>query len=164
MKKNATTIIAIALPIVFIVIFAVFLAVTRVDINPAHDFVYKTVEYNYPLYEKTPESGDALGSSRVMEKPELIETFYIYSVQDESSNEISTAEISALNISTNPKSSDGYIVQYDYDYSDILTIFGGENQSGYYIMKSGEETRGAKKVKIEDHYRGSFEFVGWIEN
>jgi signal transduction histidine kinase len=151
MKNKLSTIIAIALPVLFIAIFSIVLLLTRVEINPQHDFVYKMVEKDYYPHTELDKG------------VEITETYFIYSISTDESTEISKEEADEIELNTKPKSSDGYVIEYDYSRGNFLEPFGGGEDGGYNIYKAGEETRGSKRLNIEDEYYKSFRFIGWIE-
>jgi hypothetical protein len=149
MKKHLSIIVAVALPLLFIAVFSVFLFITRVSIDPQYDFVYKSVEYKYDVSDTAPNE---------------IAEYFLYSVEDDSISKINEAELETLNINDDPTSSDGYLVKYEYGHNGIFEMFGSNEKNGYYITRPGAGTGNGKKIETGDnYYRNNIEFIGWIE-
>lgn len=173
-------IIAISLPIVFIVILALTVFVPAASINPQYDFIYTTEQdrYSYAketVYENRYQVTDGkltqvsvnLNRSedeRVLARTEFREapTLYRYDVKEDSSKEITFEEAQALDIDRGPSSPEGYTVKYEYNSDGIFELFGSNRGSGFYMVKGS----GKKQLPglVGDRYYGDqINVIGWIK-
>lgn len=194
-KKHLPLIVAIALPIIFIGILALVIAVPSMRISPQHDFIYidkqelnsKSMAYPYvPTYYKNVyeiEEGKLVlkplgiqpDGIRVMpdgsriypvpgEQVEYIDApkLYYYSVDENTSREISFADAQGLSLVPGPSSPDGYNVSYEYNSDGIFELFGSDSNSGYVITKGTGRKTLTGMPSDQNYYGGSFTLIGWV--
>ncbi len=183
LKKHLPLIVAIALPIIFIGILALVIAVPSMRINPQHDFVYvdkyerdanpyMVVTYKneyvlkdgklelYPLNSRFDElSGIDKESREYRDAPKL----YYYSVAENTSREISFADAQQLALVAGPSSPDGYTVKYEYNSDGVFELFGSDSGSEYVIAK-GNARKTLTGMPSDANYYGGYDFtlIGWV--
>ncbi len=189
LKKHLPLIVAIALPIIFIGILALVIAVPSMRISPQHDFIYidmqeknaRSMGYPYAYiqyrYEyaieggkltRLPLNGRQGADFREFPPPnEQVEyvdapTLYYYSVTENTSREISFADAEKLSLVSGPSSPDGYNVSYEYNSDGVFELFGSDNNSGYVITKGTGRKMLTGMPSNQDYYGGSFTLIGWV--
>lgn len=168
--KNVPLIIAVALPVIFIVIVALFVYIPKANLSPKYNFIYTSRDYTfYGAYKN--DFAIVNGKITLKPNPEVIDaknmsdmpTLYVYNVTDDTSRTITFAEAKELMLDPGPSSPDGYTVEYDYGHDGIFEIFGSNgNNRGAFISKGGAK----KKVMIgsaDRYYSDSFRLLGWIK-
>ena len=148
MKKNLTLIVGLALPIVFILIIAISIAIPKNFVNPAHNFIYtEPVEYyNFKNFFDLEEGKLVLKRNsyftdemlaensywirNVKEAPKL----YLYDVEKDASYEISFTDAQNYNLVAGPDSPDGYSVTKTYTHVGIFEIFGRYDDRENYFL------------------------------
>lgn len=163
--KHLPLFIGILLPLVFVgVAVGISIAATS-KIQPAHDFIYVTDQAPYSGYaNEYIVEGDriVLAPAPVLEGRESARrgapTLYRYNVLENTTTALSEADIKALSVTPGPSSPDGYIVEHRYGGS--FGIFGGGDESGFYVSKEGV----GKRLPALTNARGSYGFsvIGWI--
>lgn len=175
-KQKLPLIIAIALPIIFIVIISVVIFLPSVFVKPAHDFIYTTEgsSYGYPNYRTTYSiKNDRIVSDVVILTKQQLENnniqnapvLYRYDVVNDTSHEITFEEAQKLSLDPGPSSPDGYTVSYEYGHDGIFELFGSNNNNNGYFIGKGN---GKKKLSNvggpnERWYQGRFSIIGWVK-
>lgn len=185
--KQLPVIIAIALPVLFIIIISLVLYVPAMSVRPAHDFIYSySSENGYYPYSGYYRNTYKVSDGRIVTEPvynvNKLESngsvvargdyppIYRYDVNVGASREISLADARKLVLDAGPSSPDGYSVSYEYGRGDIFDLFGSNrNNSGYFISKGGARKRieglvGANGIINQNIYGDQgIKVVGWVK-
>ncbi len=166
MKKYLPVIVAVTLPLIFVVgvvIYATLLKAPAFEIN--HKILMTNENYfvfvnNQGVIEIDEEKiGKEDNYYRAPSERDI--KFYIYDHEKEELEEITYEEARDFKLHPGEKSPDGVIVRYQYLGNDIARLFGGSSQYGYYANKDD------KRIKLninESNYYRSLEVVGWVIN
>ncbi len=168
--KNAPIIVAIAMPIVFIIAVAIFIYIPKANINPQHDFIYTTRDYSYYGSYK---NDFTVVNGKVTLKPIQnlqdrkdvtdMPILYRYDISEDTTHQITFAEAQGLSLDPGPSSPDGYGVSYDYSHDGIFEIFGSSRDNrGVFITKGNAK----KKLSLgtnDSYYSSSFRLIGWVK-
>jgi len=178
--KHLPLIVAIALPIIFIIALALILIVPSSRIKPQFDFVYtdQSEEYNRNYYEIEYKNKYDIKEGKLTLTPipsrfstrvdktgieyKEAPTLYYYDVIENTSREVSFADMQNETFDAGPSSPDGYQVDHDYNSRGVFELFGSDSNSGYYISKG----RGKKLLTgISSPYYGgdTIKVIGWIK-
>jgi hypothetical protein len=193
MKKNIPLIIAIALPIVLIVLISLAIFVPPLLIKPQHNFIYSIdqstgyygyseLKYEYVIKndqivlqdnpsagkQETPPSELPPISSSIENRTPVVTapTLYVYDVQNNSSREITFDEAKNYALTPGPSSPDGYIVSSEYNHNGIFELFGSDgSNSGFFITKNGHKKKltGFSNLETSAYYLNGFKLIGWIK-
>jgi hypothetical protein len=173
MRKNLPLIVGIGLPVLFVIVLFIAVAIPNSNIHPGHDFVY-TFDGVAPYYSDTYRDTYAVQDGHIVPKP--IQTtntassaalkdrapLYLYDVQNDSTHEISLADAQALSLVPGPSSPEGYTVDYRYGSEGIFDLVGGShNENGYYLVFKN----GTRKLSgLGSNYNGyNFHLIGWVK-
>lgn len=171
-KENLPIIIAIALPILFIIIASALIFVPSILVDPQHNFIY-TSDTTYSKYENIYTVVD--GKISIKQNPYIDEyskvsiydvpKIYLYNVEDDTSKEISLEEAQKFDLDPGPSSPDGFYINYEYGHNGIFEIFGDSgNNRGWYITKGNAEKKiDAIHNERSYYYSNDFELIGWIK-
>lgn len=163
--KHLPLLIGILLPLIFVGVAVSMSVVATNKIQPAHDFIYVTDQVPYSGYANeyvVQNDRIVLVSTPVLEGREGARrdapTLYRYNVRENTTTALSEADIKALSVTPGPSSPDGYVV--DHRYGGSFGIFGGGDESGFYVSKEGA----GKRLPALTNARGSYGFsvIGWI--
>lgn len=181
--KHMPLIVAITLPVIFVLILALVTLVPNMSIKPQHDFIYtipdeKSYDYGYDLVRyknsydlkdgkivlkpisSAPVPRDKALSEVVYENAPLI---YYYDIQNQTSREITFKEAQELTLQKGPSSPDGYTISYDTNHEGIFELFGSENDANYVITKGKGKKTLSGIVFDEMYYRADLNIIGWIK-
>lgn len=165
MKKYLPVIVAVALPLIFVIgviIYAALLNTPAFEIN--HKALMTTEESfvfvnNYDQVEIDERKIEDHGNYRVSSIRDI--DFYIYDFEKEELEEVTYEEVKELKLHKGEKSPEGVFVEYQYSRNDIAEMFGGNRQSGYYAVKDNKKAR--LNTSQYSNYRG-LEVIGWVVN
>lgn len=174
MKKNLPIIIGIILPILVVLIIFISVSLSKVDINPEHDFIFSVRDQDYEIFYKneykiqenkiilSPNilNNSASKSSRIEKEAP---TLYLYSPRNEFLKEITFEEAQKLVLDNGPMSPDGYYVNFNYreNWGLANEIFGNNNSyDNVFILK--ENRAKGYYLPLNDRYYYNREFVGWV--
>ena len=176
MKKNITLLIAIAMPIIFIVIISIVVFVPPLFLKPQYNFLY-TTNNDYYDYNGRYKNSYSIKDNKLVSIPVTVVSgvsykeeqmpLYIYDVKSNTTKQVSFDEVGEYVIDSGPSSPDGYIVKYDYNYGDygIFGLFGsGRRSNGYVIAKNDNQKQltGLTSDGYSNYYY-QFKFIGWIK-
>jgi hypothetical protein len=167
MKKNLSLIIALALPILMVIIIAASIYIPRRSVNPQQDFIYMLEDdygYSYKSFEvtnnklqRTNREGAKADDLLKATEPKL----YIHDVQTNHSREVQYDEVSSLLINGATLSEDGYEVVSGRTGGGFL-LFSSGSYGGFFIKnQSGASKKLQLSLSSRDFYR--YHFVGWIK-
>ncbi len=172
MQKNLPLIVGIALPIVFIVILIVAIALPPMFINPKHDFLYTmgTNYYNNVVYSNVYQ----VVNGKLTLKPVVVNAtnpparvmqdappLYQYKVKSNTAHEISLEDAQKLILDAGPSSPEGYTVGYKYGNGDMFDLFGGNNNSYGFYISNGSSGKRLTGINSRDSY--NFALIGWVK-
>ncbi len=181
--KHMPLIVAIALPITFVIILALVILLPNTQIKPSHDFIYTTAtndQYGYYDGRSQYKNTYDLKEDKITLKPLIIPTvskdpymtaiayenappIYYYDIENQTSKEISLEEAQKLSLIKGPSSPDGYSISYSTSHEGIFELFGSNNSTSFVITKG----RGSKVlngvVGYENYYRMDLNIIGWIK-
>lgn len=165
--KNISLLIAVSLPILMVVVIAASIYIPRQSIKPQTNFIYSTEEADgYLYYEYSVVAGKLiykfpLISEYEKDKPIFEHTFYLHDVESDKSKKITFNEATALKLSNEKLSPDGYeVVRGGYNNSYFFLSVPSSYRDFFIKHKSG----GSKKINLQvsNEAAYSYEFVGWI--
>ena len=179
--KHLPLIVAIALPIIFIITLAITLSIPASKIKPEFNFIYTDISqeyyknYNMVQYKNMYDIKDKklvlvpiISQKEDIYNKTQIEyknapTLYHYDVKTNITKEVTFEEMQKNTFEVGPSSPDGYHVAYEYDNNGIFDLFGSDSQSGFYIKKEN-----GKKLLTgitEGYYYGDdgFNIIGWVK-
>jgi hypothetical protein len=190
-NKYMPLIVAITLPVVFMIVLAFVILVPNMSIKPTHNFVYTTFSekqiydaYAYGYGQIQYKNTYDIKNEKIILKPLIFQkpivnpntvpqpTFvyedapklYYYDVQAQTSREISFEEASTLTFQKGPSSPDGYIVTRDYSNSTgIFDLVGSNNSTGYVITKGNGKKILSGIVADTQYYGNEVTIIGWIK-
>ncbi len=181
--KHIPLLVAIALPILFIIILAVTLFVPSSKINPEFNFLYidsseqwKT-SFNTFRYENTyeVENNKIVKKTIIYSKSENLmyedkiekkdsPSLYLYDVEENTSKIITFEDAQDLDLEQGPSSPDGYTVKFEYNSDGIFELFGSNNDAGYYITKgSGKKILSGIGSSADYYGQNDIKLIGWIK-
>ncbi len=180
--KHTPLIVAIALPVVFVIVLALVVLIPNMSIKPQHDFIY--ISPNSPGYANdfgTVQYRNTydLKEDKIVLKPltlvptpdksfpvpvyENAPTIYYYDIEDQASREISLEEAQKLSLQKGPASPDGYTVSYDMNHEGVFEIFGSQDKSAYIISKGNGKKPLMGIVGSDMYYQAELNIIGWIK-
>lgn len=173
-KKNLPLYIALAVPVLMILLVAAFIYLPGIGKKPAHNFVYMSGQDVYYY-------GDARGEYTVTNgrlvknplppipegqapyyKPAVSDPhFYFYDVSKHEAREITLAEAAAFELDPSNVSPDGYTVERGNGNSGAF-LFGDSGDYNSWFLKGHNR---ANKLNIKligtDYY--NMRFLGWVK-
>lgn len=171
MQKNLPLIVGIALPIVFIIILVIAVALPPMFIKPQYDFLY-TIGTNY--YDNVYSNAYKVVDGRLTLKPVIINAtnpparviqdappLYQYKVKSNTAHNISLEDAQKLILDVGPSSPEGYTVSYKYGNGGMFDLFGGNNNSYGFYISNGSSGKRLTGITSRDSY--NFALIGWIK-
>ncbi len=169
LKKHWGIVLAIALPLLLIIIVALWVYIPSWTLSTKYNFIYQSCGVvQYPdrcgnrflvsdgkLIMATP---DEAGNTNVLPR------IFLHDTLKNESREIGPAEAQSLMLSELLTSPDGVTVSYKDKYNNDFLFFGGGSTHGYYLTKGKSE----KKLNLinENNYyyydRNNAMFLGWV--
>jgi hypothetical protein len=159
MKTHWPIVVAVGLPVLFIIAVIISIVVPQAVNSPRTAFVYvmKTIQYEVPAAVST--------TPHTVGNPEETDAYFIYDPVKNVSSAIASSTLAGLSLDSNPVSPDGYEVGQQYYTNGVLSVFGGgDNYDNLYIYGHGI----AKKLPfpqytyVQDNAT-DFSFVGWVK-
>jgi len=170
--KHLPLIVAISLPIIFIIIISIVIFTPSLFINPQYNFIYSTDNYGYNqgykntyVVENNHISLQAVPVEQNQTYAGDAPTLYMYDVRTNSSHQITFSEAQNYILDPGPSSPDGYTLQYESSNDGIFDLFGAnQNRSGYFVEKNnGKKELTGLTNSNQYFYQGNFKLIGWIE-
>jgi hypothetical protein len=170
-NKNFPIIVAVVLPIIFVIVIAFVAYIPNSAIKPQYNFIYITstgVVYgstNYSNMYDVENGHIALEPQIVLPNETNVQNapkLYLYDVKDNSSHEITLVDAHAYTLDPGPSSPDGYTINYEYGEDGALGVFGSDNEAntGYFIEKDS----GRKKLSaLSNNSYNDFKLIGWVK-
>jgi hypothetical protein len=170
MKKNLTLYIAIALPLLFVIIVAIAIYIPTNFTNPQYKLVYTDDTYGIYKNNYVVESGKIVTKNNlelIKYSPEDLKYYsdsaklYLYDFETNSSTEITLAEAQQYAAFRGPSSPDGYSVERNYSNAGIFEIFGSyDNRNQFFIVNSDGVRE--KIIGLQSDYY-ELNIVGWVK-
>jgi hypothetical protein len=171
-KKNLPLYIALAVPVLMILLVAAFIYFPGVGKHPKYNFFYMSGNdvYYYGYGQGYQISGGHVIYNPPQPPPGQISSiqqvephFYVYDVTTSQSSEISFSQAQKYTIDSTNTSPDGYTVeQGNGGGGDFL--FGGGGPSDYNSWFIKGHNRAVKlNLKLTGNTYSNFRFLGWIE-
>ncbi len=160
MKKYLPIIVALSVPLVFIVGVVIYVSIFAPSISLNHDFIMTSARFDKTVFvvdNKLQIEEDNFEDHLRIDRAEDIE-FWKYNAEEDTFKKITFEEVKKLNLHPGEESPDGVVLEHYYSSSDIAYLFGARSQEGYYIH--GED-KGRKRLNIDEQY---LQIVGWIIN
>lgn len=187
-NKKMPLILALVLPIVFVIVLALVILVPNMSVKPQHDFVYMVYNqnqaydyytYGNTLYKNTydlKEDKIVLKPLPLINKDNIVENgtptineeapkMYYYDIKNQTSRELSLKDAQQLSLQKGPSSPDGYTISYSNQYDEgIIGLFGSSDKSAYVITK-GRGKKELSGITTGNVYyaRNEFDIIGWIK-
>lgn len=170
MKDNIALTVGVALPLVFVAALSVAIFLPALFVNPGYDFLYiesiPTHRYNNAVYYQNTyivENGHIALKPIPLRNEEVVKleerpTLYRYDVQTDTSHEITFEKARNFTLDPGPSSPDNYTMRHHSGNYDFFSIFGSQNDNGYFISKD------SMKKKLNGlSSRRNIELIGWIK-
>lgn len=168
LKKNATLIIGIAIPVIMIILVAVSIYIPPLFMHPKYNFLYVSgdeynSEYTYHISggtlvkeKKERNKNDDYGYNRSSYREQKL---FLHDTQKNESREISYEEARGLKLDTDEKSPDGFEVISSWSGGGFLFFDGGSHRGQY--LKRNSYSKKLNTQASGDYYY-DFNFLGWI--
>jgi hypothetical protein len=191
-KENIPVIIAVALPVLVILLVALFAYLPSAGQRPSDNFVYveRSNQYYptqgdctvYASYYEVDDSGalrklpyvaSVLSSEKTVNpcgsygSQEILKDapdLYLYDSKTDSSSKISYADASSLTYFPDRTSPEGYTVDFRYARnSGIFDLFGAGDSSGVFANKKNVHVKLSVGTSEDLYYNANnFKFIGWV--
>jgi len=188
-KEHIPVIVALALPVLLVLIVAGLSVISNRGVRSSHDFVYSLSQsiawmdrdcYSYRSYYSVDDSGhlnlvsynagvlnegqpnDPCASSsqrKLKDAPDL----YYYDSRQDTTKPMTLVEASGLVLTGSFTSPDGYTVDYRNGNSGFMDIFGGSGQNGVYLNQKNQHRILPAVENDQTLYGQDFSFVGWVK-
>ena len=162
-RKNIPLYVALAIPVIMIIVIAIAIYAPGIGKGPKINFLYSS-GYGYLV---------SLGHVTKVTSPiayppvtqPLPQQLYLYNVTTNQSQEISLADAEKLSIDPSAQSADGYSIEQGNSGGSFP--FGGYNgdYNTWYIKGYNRAIKLNLKLNASNPYNyNQFQFVGWINN
>jgi hypothetical protein len=170
-KKNLPLYIALAVPVLMILLVAAFIYFPGIGKHPKHNFLY--LSGNDVYYYGSGQGYQVSGGHLVFNPPSAASApsyyaqqgqphFYIYDVAKNEATEVSLAEAQSYTLDPTNTSSDGYTIQQgNGGGSDFLFGGGGGDYTSWFIKGNNRAIK--LNLKLTGSSYSNFRFLGWIE-
>lgn len=186
LKENFAIVLALVLPVAFIVIIALITYLPSLFLSTNYDFVYAicrdSLHYIYPercenyirrryavVKNKLVVNNNVIDLTRDSDRdgiPDIEDyevRFFLHNTEKNESREITFAEAQTLKLSNLSTSPDGVAVSFLYRNGGIFFFDFGDSSYGYYLTK-GKLKRRLNLIEQDNpySYRDTFHFIGWV--
>ena len=169
-KKNLPLYIALAIPVLMILVVAGFIYLPGLGKKPQYNFLYMTGSNSYYYYGDREYSvtnrhltHNELPTSTQPSnyKPVGEPHFYVYDTAKDTATEINFAQAQAYRLDSSNTSPDGYTVERG-NYSGGGLFFGGisGDYNSWFIKGHNRSRKLNLKLTGPDYY--NFQFLGWV--
>lgn len=171
-KRNLPLYIALAIPVLMIVLVAAFIYLPNMGKKPQYNFVYMTGNGYLPYggQEYSVSNGHLVqnpspldnSAPNVPPKPVVPlgqPHFYVYDVTANSANEVSFQQAQALTLDPSNLSPDGYTL--DRGNSGDFLFSGPSDYNTWYLKGHNHSSKLNVKVVGNDYY--NLQFLGWVK-
>lgn len=174
-KKNLPLYIALAVPVLMIVLVWAFIYFPGIGKKPTVNFLYMTGNYIYNYDYGYNQQGYGVSNGHLIYTPPTVNPnipvpynnpqntdvhFYVYDVSKNESTEVTFAQAQSYQLDTTNTSSDGYTIQQGSGGSgDFLFGGGGGDYTSWFIKGHNRSVK--LNLKLTGNY-SNFRFLGWI--
>lgn len=173
-KKNIPLYIALAIPVLMIVLVAAFIYLPGIGQKPKENFVYMTG--NAPYYYGPGSSGYYVSSGKLiytppptanppLPKPDTLQPhFYVYDVAKDQATEITFEQAQNYSLDSSNTSPDGYTIERGNGGGGDF-FFGGApgDYNNWYIKGHNRSRKLNLKLTGNYSYGDNFQFLGWAQ-
>ena len=170
-KKNIPLIIALAIPVLMIILVAAFIYMPGFGKKPQYNFLYLTGNNVYPyggqqfvvsaghLVQTLPQTPPPNAPSYTTYVDPI--HFYLYDVSSGTATEVSFARAQTYALDPSNTSADGYIIQQGSSDGGGL-LFGGTpvDYNSWFIQGHNRSIK--LNLKLTGTYYNNFQFLGWV--
>ena len=167
-KKHLPLYIALAVPILMILLVWAFIYLPSIGKSPRHNFLYVTGNNIYDVQRQYPIIGGHLTYNPTAYQPYYNPPtdvhFYLYDVAKNESTEITLGQAQSYTLDPSYTSDDGYTIQQGSGGSDFP--FGGATRDYNSWFLKGHNRSQKLNLKLTagtQYYPGNFQFLGWIQ-
>lgn len=178
-KGNGVIVLALVLPVIFILIIALRSYLPSLGVKTDYDFLYASCgngdEYapdcNYYLTQKYKIVNGRLVENPVQEPVgnpypggmiNYQSHIFVLDTESGESREVTLAKAQELNLSELLTSPDGVTVSGEYNRGSGFFLFDGGSSYGYYLRKGNRRSEFHPATVTDRYYRNNFRFLGWI--
>lgn len=171
MKKNLPLIVAVLLPVVFIVgVFLIFY-LPNLLLSPQYNFLYSSpdryslnsFEFNYKVEDGKLQLAPNTTTSPGNQK-EKMPKLYVYDVKNDTSRLIEFSEAQGFDLDPNPSSPDGFTFRHERRHNGIFELFGSSGRNNEYALYKGNRSKRLSGIAVGSrYYYRSVSFIGWIK-
>lgn len=167
-KKNIPLYLALAVPLLMILVVVILVYLPGIGKSPKINFLYATGDQiTYDYYNRYYVSGNHLNVSQdpvpnyqpSYNKKDV--HFYIYDVIKKEASEISFNEAQQLNLDPSNISSDGYVVTNGSNNGGFP--FGGPSDYNSFYIRGHNRSQKLNLKLSGSNYYSNFRFLGWIK-
>ena len=171
-KKNLPLYIALAVPVLMIILVAAFIYLPGIGKKPKVNFLYMT---GNNVYDYAYNSGYQISGGHLIYNPPVPPItnrpnnvvsddahFYVYDVAGNQAKEVTLAEAEGYSLDSSNTSSDGYTIQQGNGNSGDFLFGGGEGDYSSWFIK-GHNRAIKLNLKLSGTYYSNFRFLGWVE-
>ena len=163
-KKNIPLYIALAVPVLMILLVAAFIYFPDLGKHPKYNFVYMTGSdvYYYDYGHGYQVNGGRLVSPSLTNYNQPEPHFYIYDVEKNVATEVTLNQAQNYSLDPTNTSSDGYTVQRgNGGGGDFFFGGGGYDYDSWFIK--GHNRAVKLNLKLTGSTYSNFRFLGWVE-
>jgi hypothetical protein len=170
-KKNIPLIIALAIPVLMIILVAAFIYLPGIDQKPKENFLYLSGSNNYYPYGQQQYQ---VTSDHLIQNPAPTSTpsnypvpdnaaahFYIYDVTKNTATELTFTQAKTYTLDSSNTSADGYTIQQGNSGGGD-GLFGGvpDDYNNWFIIGHNRSIKLNLKLTGTDY--DNFQFLGWV--
>lgn len=173
-KKNWALYVALAAPLLMIIMVAAFIYLPGIGKTPQHNFLYMSGSNVYSDVYGYPAAGYQVSSGHLVYTPPPVNQnqniypplatdvhFYVYDVKTNQATEVALAQAETYNLDSSNISADGYSVQQGSGGGDFLFGSSGDYNS-WFLKGHNRSTKLNLKLSGGTSY-ANFRFLGWTE-
>jgi len=173
-KQKLPIYIALAIPVLMIVLVAGFVYFPGLGKNPVYDFVYvsgnSTHYYGYGNQEYTVNNGKLTKNPLppYLNEPKSVipfasdSHFYLYDTEKETATEISFEQAEGHSLDSSTESPDGYTIRQGGSSGGFLFFDGPSDYMNRYLVGYNRKFKLNLKFTGSNYY-DDFQFLGWIK-
>ena len=174
-KKNLPLYIALAVPVLMIILVAAFIYLPGIGQKPKYNFVYMSgnniYDYGYSSYGYSVQNGHviytpqpATNSPAVPPQSQTPPQFYLYDTAKNQATELTLQQAQGYNLDPTNTSSDGYTIQQGNGGGSDL-FFGGtpSDYNSWFIKGHNRSWKLNLKMVSSTYNYYNFRFLGWVK-
>ncbi|UFX83177.1 hypothetical protein [Candidatus Absconditicoccus praedator] len=160
MKKNNALLLAISIPLLFLIFVLVLYFVPRYFASPSYDYVYFEADYSSSYFYQVEDNKITLQertNTRYSDSNNEKPTIYLHNIKENQSSKIDQEEAKDLNIISTDKSPDGF---------EFVSSMRGVNFFPLFVDTTNKPVVKGKGSIFQQNIEADYyniEFLGWIE-